>query len=103
MSYEDRVQQCKLTTLETRRVRGDQIVFKITHGIEGLDSGMFSKYKTDNITQGYSWALAKERCKLDIRKYAFSQRTINQWNRLLGECVNATSVNNDMFNNKIDN
>ena len=42
LSYEDRVQQCKLTTLETRRVRGDQIeVFKITHGIEGLDSGMF--------------------------------------------------------------
>ena len=31
--------------------------------------------------------------KLDIRKYAFSQRTINEWNRLPGECVNATSVN----------
>ena len=42
LSYEDRVQHCKLTTLETRRVRGDQIeVFKITHGIAGLDSGMF--------------------------------------------------------------
>ena len=53
-------------------------------------------YKTDN-----SWALAKERCKLDIRKYAFSQRTINGWNRLPGECVNVTSVN--MFKNKIDN
>ena len=26
-------------------------------------------------------------CKLDIRKYAFSQRTINEWNRLPGECV----------------
>ena len=32
---------------------------------------------------------------------AFSQRTINGWNRLPGECVNATSVN--MFKNKIDN
>ena len=29
----------------------------------------------------------KERCKLDIRKYAFSQRTTNEWNRLPGECV----------------
>ena len=74
--------------METRRVRGDQIeVFKITHGIEDLDSGMFFKYKTDNRTRGHSWALAKERCKLDIRKYAFSQRTINEWNRLPGECV----------------
>ena len=91
-----------MTTLETRRIRGDQIeVFKITHGIEGLDSGMFFKYRADNGTRGHSWALAKERCKLDIRKYAFSQRTINEWNRLPGECVNATSVN--MFKNKIDN
>ena len=61
----------------------------------------FFKYKTDNRIRGHSWALAKERCKLDIRKYAFSQRTINEWNRLPGEFVNATSVN--MFNNKIDN
>ena len=54
----------------TRRVHGDQIeVFKIKHGIEGLDSGMFFKYKTDNRTRGHSWVLAKERCKLDIRKY----------------------------------
>ena len=75
--------------------------FKITHVIEGLDSGMFFKYRTDNGTRGHSWALAKERCKLDIRKYAFFQRTINEWNRLPGECVNATSVN--MFKNKIDN
>ena len=91
-----------MTTLETRRVHSDQIeVFKITHGIEGLDSGIFFKYRTDNRTRGHSWALTKERCKLDIRKYAFSQRTINEWNRLPGECVNATSVN--MFKNKIDN
>ena len=93
------LQQCKLTNLETRRVRGDQIeVFKITHWIEGLDSGMFFKYRTGNRTRGHSWALAKERCKLDIRN-AFSQRTINEWNRLPGECVNATSVN--VFKNKI--
>ena len=102
LSYEDRVQQCKLTTLETRRIRGDQIeVFKITHGIDGLDSGMFFKYRTDNRTRGHSWTLAKERCKLDIRKYAFSQRTINESNKLAEGCVNATSVN--MFKNKIDN
>ena len=58
---------------------------------------MFFKYKTDNRTRGHSWALAKERCKLDIRKYAFSQRTINEWNRL--PCVATTVV--IMFKNKI--
>ena len=59
---------------------------------------MFFKYKTDNRTRGHSCLLAKERCKLDIRKCAFSQRKINEWNRLPG---NVTSVN--MFKNKIDN
>ena len=40
--YEDRLQLCNLTTLETRRIRGDQIeVFKIMHGYEGLDKNMF--------------------------------------------------------------
>ena len=41
MTVINEVQQCKLTILETRRVLGDQIEdFKITHGIEGFDSGM---------------------------------------------------------------
>ena len=36
--------------------------------------------------------------KIIIRKYSFSQRTINEWNRPPGDCGNATSVN--MFKNK---
>ena len=52
----------------------DQIeVFKITHGIEGLDSGMFFKYRTDNGTRGHSWTLAKERCKLDISMHFLNE------------------------------
>ena len=39
------------------RVHGDQIeVLKITHGTEGLDSGMFQYYETDNRTRGHSCA-----------------------------------------------
>ena len=60
---------------------------------------MFFKYETDMRSRGHGRALAKERCKL--KKDAFSQRTINGWNRLPGECINATSVN--MFKNKINN
>ena len=42
LSYVDRVQECKLITLEIRRIRDDQVeVFKITHGVEGVDSDMF--------------------------------------------------------------
>ena len=38
--------------------------------------------------------------RLDVRKFSFSQRTINVWNKLSTECVHAISVN--MFKNKID-
>ena len=87
--------------LETRRIRGDQIeVFKIMHGYEGLNKDMFFRIKNDSITRGHSLALVKSHSRLDIRKYTFSQRVVNDWNKLPEECINATSVN--MFKNKID-
>ena len=44
--------------------------------------------------------LVKDQCRLDIRKYSFSQRTIHVWNKLSMDCVTASSVN--MFKNKVD-
>ena len=37
--------------------------------------------------------LAKKQCRLDIRKFSFSQRTINEWSILSADCVGASSVN----------
>ena len=65
LSYEESLKECGLTYLETRRLRGDQIeVFlKILNGYENIDR--------------------KDQFRLDIRKYSFSQRTINEWNNYL--------------------
>ena len=49
---------------------------------------------------GHKAALVKEQYRLDMRKYSFSQRVINEWNKLPNDCVNASSVN--MFKNRID-
>ena len=41
----------------------------------------------------------KGQSRLDVSKYSFSQRTINEWNKLSADCVHA-SIN--MFKNIID-
>ena len=88
-------------TLETRRIRGDQIeVFKILNGYENIDSNIFFEIKESKITRGHNYTLVKKQSRLDVRKFSFSQRTINVWNNLSTDCVHASSVN--MFKNKID-
>ena len=101
LRYEERLKECGLTTLETRRLRGDQIeVFKILNGYENIDSNIFFEIKESKITRGHNYTLVKKQSRLDVRKYSFSQRTINVWNKLSTDCVHASSVN--MFKNKID-
>ena len=101
LNYESRLLQCGLMTLETRRLRGDQIeVFKTVNGYEDVDRNMFFKLKEGRRTRGHKAALVKEQCRLDMRKYTFSQMVINEWNKLPNDCVNASSMN--MFKNKID-
>ena len=100
-SYEERLKECGLTTLETRRLRGDQIeVFKILNGYENIDRNMFFSLKKDSRTRGHELKLVKDQCRLHIRKHSFSQRTIHEWNKLSTDCVTASSVN--MFKNKVD-
>ena len=42
LTYEERLKECRLTTLETRRLRGDHIeVFKILNGYENIDFNIF--------------------------------------------------------------
>ena len=42
LSYEERLKECGLTTLETMRLRGDQVeVFKILNGYENIDRNNF--------------------------------------------------------------
>ena len=102
LRYEERLKECGLTTLETRRLWGGGHieVFNILNGYENIDSNIFFEIKESKITRGHNYTLVKKQSRLDVRKYSFSQRTINVWNKLSTDCVHASSVN--MFKNKID-
>ena len=43
--------------------------------------------------KGHGITLTKKQCRLDIRKFSFSERTVNVWNRLSADCMGASSVN----------
>ena len=83
LSCEEPLKKIGLTTVETRRLRN-----------------MFFSLKKDSRTRGHEVKLVKDQFRLDIRKYSFSQRKINEWNKLPTDCVTASSVN--MFKNDVD-
>jgi ribonuclease P/MRP protein subunit RPP40 len=100
MSYEERVKFLDMTTLETRRVRGDLIeVFKIMKGFKNVNKDKFFTMDT-GCTRGHELKLFKPSCHLDCRKYAFSNRIINMWNSLLSNIIACNTVDN--FKHKID-
>ena len=69
ISYKMRLKECGLITLETRRLRGDQIeVFKILNGYENIHRIFFFTVKEERRTRGHGITLAKKQCRLDIKK-----------------------------------
>ena len=70
------------------------------NGYENIDRNICFSVNEEIRTRGHGNTLAKKQCRLDIRKKSFSQRTVNEWNRLSADCLGASSVN--MFKNKID-
>ena len=57
-------------------------------------------FSQDSRTRRHEVTLVKGQCVLDFKKYSFSQRTINEWNKLSTVCVTASIVN--IFKNKVD-
>ena len=69
-------------------------------GMKILIEICFFSLKKDSRIRGHEVKLLKDQCKLDIRKYSFSQTTVYKWNKLSTDCITANSVN--MFKNKLD-
>ena len=78
-------QLCGLTTLETRTLRGDNIVyneikmfFKILNVYENIGRNIVSSHKNDRRTKGHEVKLVKDKSRLDIKKCSIFQRITNE-------------------------
>jgi len=83
MPYEQRLEALGLYTLQRRRLRGDLIeTYKILTGKEKTNSEQLFQKATTIDLRGHSLKLYKKSSRLDIRKYFFSQRIVDYWNKL---------------------
>ena len=55
---------------------------KLLNGYEIIYSNIFFEIKESNITRGHNFTLVKKQSRSDVRKFSFSQRTINVRNKL---------------------
>ena len=82
VSYEDRLAHLGLTTLEKRRERSDMVeVHRIVHKLHSVDlSAMFQLIPAGGRRGRYT--IFKQRHRTAKRGASFSQRVINNWNKL---------------------
>ena len=94
LSYEERLRNLGLPTLNYRRCRTDMIqVYKILNKIDSIPVDKFFTLADGTRTRGHKHKPVKGHNRTRHRACMFSQRVINQWNNLPSSCVESDSVN----------
>ena len=93
LNYNDRLKQMGLQRLEGRRRRSDLIeTFKIVNRKYDINPDLFFQMDEGD-RRGHDYKLFKKRFRLNVRKYFFSNRVIDNWNSLSANCINCSTTN----------
>ncbi|KAK4807138.1 hypothetical protein QYF61_018479 [Mycteria americana] len=98
LSYEDRLRELGLFSLEKRRLQGHLIAaFQYLKGAyQKAGEGLFTRACSDRT----SFKLKEGKFRLDIKKKFFAMRVVRHWNRLPREVVDAPSL--EVFKARLD-
>jgi len=82
-----------LQRLEERRMRSDLIeTFKIVNRKYNINTELLFQLDEGD-RRGHDQKLFKKRFRLNVRKYAFSNRVIDNWSLLPASCIICTTIN----------
>ena len=102
LSYEQRLEKLGLPSLEYRRFRGDLIqTYKIAHKLYDRPSvNSLFVFSDSSRLRGHRFKVVKFRTNQRQYQHFYSNRIVNEWNKLSDDTVNAKTLNE--FKNKID-
>ena len=106
-SYEEKLAEIGLTTLEQRRKRGDMIqTWKIIHRADNVEKETWFEMTADGeavhktrLTKDKT-KIVKPRTKYKLRENYFSVRVVDEWNQLSQRVREAKTINS--FKNMYD-
>ena len=106
LTYEERLQSTNTSLYyfaseKNPGLRGDLIeTYKLLTQKEKVSSDQFFKLHASGHNTRDSLKLAVQRSRLDLRKFFFSQRVVEQWNGLPQYVINAITLN--QFKSRLD-
>ena len=107
MTYEDKLYELNLTTLEKRRERGDALqVFKIIKGIDDIGKHTYfdlvdaDPNKTLTRQNADRLNIKREKFNTEIGRHRFSMRVSGLWNKIPAFIKDSRDVN--QFKNRYD-